>query len=215
MEKQRTSTEKLVLGMLMLLGWFALIGQLVLIIQHRILSVLQTLNNYISFFTILTNLIVALTCTFLFLNASSRFAKFLTKSSTLTATTIYILVVGAVYNLILRFIWNPQGIDMVVDELLHTIIPSLFIIYWFVFVPKNKLNWKLIFNWMLYPLIYFIYIIIRGALCGRYPYPFIDVNTLGYSTVLINSAVLTLAFGIVSLIFIGINNWMNKNKGVN
>lgn len=210
MEKQKSLTEKYFLIAIAVLGWFALIAQLVLIIQHRVLSVLATLNNYISFFTILTNALVAITATFILLKSKSKIGLFLTKSTTLTATTIYILVVGAVYNLILRFIWNPEGIDMVVDELLHSVIPLLFLIYWFAFVRKDEVQWKNVFPWMLYPLIYFIYIIIRGALCGRYPYPFVDVNTLGYSAVFTNSAILTLAFGILSLLFIGLAKVLNR-----
>jgi len=212
MEKQKTTIEKLFLLSITLLGWFALIAQLVLIIQNRVLSILATLNNYISFFTILTNTLVAITATVILLKPASKLGSFLSKSTTLTATTIYILVVGAVYNLILRFIWEPQGMQMAVDELLHTIIPLLFLIYWFAFVRKDEVQWKNVFPWMLYPSIYFIYIIVRGAICGRYPYPFVDVTVLGYPAVFTNSAILTVAFGVLSLLFIGLGKLLSRKK---
>jgi len=212
MEKQKSTSEKYFLFAIALLAWFALITQLVLIIQNRVLSILATLNNYISFFTILTNTLVAITATLILVRPLSKLGLFLSKSTTLTATTIYILVVGTVYNLILRFIWAPQGMQMLVDELLHTIIPLSFLIYWFSFVRKDELQWKHVFSWMLYPFIYFIYIIIRGAICHRYPYPFVDVNTLGYSAVFVNSAILTVAFGLLSLIFIALGKFLNRKK---
>jgi hypothetical protein len=212
MEKQKTTIEKLFLLSIALLGWFSLIMQLVIIVQNRVLSLLATLNNYISFFTILTNTLVAVTATVILLKPASKLGLFLSKSTTLTATTIYILVVGAVYNLILRFIWEPKGMQMAVDELLHTIIPVLFLIYWFAFVRKDELQWKNVFPWMLYPFIYFIYIIVRGAICGRYPYPFVDVTVLGYPAVFTNSAILTVAFGVLSLLFIGLGKLLSRKK---
>jgi hypothetical protein len=38
-----------------------------------------------------------------------------------------------------------------------------------VFVSKQKLAWKDILPWLVYPLIYLIYILIRGASFGVYP----------------------------------------------
>jgi hypothetical protein len=44
------------------------------------------------------------------------------------------------------------------------------------------------------PLAYFPYALARGALDGRYPYPFIDVGTLGWARVLGNAAAIAAAF---------------------
>ena len=92
-----------------------------------------------------------------------------------------------------------------VDELLHSIIPVLFIIYWIVFKAKSKLRFASAFPWLLYPLVYVIYILIRGSFSGFFPYPFVDVGKLGYPKVFINCFYLFLAFLMVSLlvIFIG------------
>ena len=185
------------------LGWFAIIFQFYLIIVNRIASITETIIRFFSFFTILTNILVALCFTFLLLKPNSKWGKFFARPATQTALTAYIAVVGIIYNVILRFLWSPQGLQLIVDELLHTVIPIWFILYWFIFVSKETLKWN-IFPWLIYPVIYCIYTLIRGAIFGFYPYPFIDVNVLGYNKVLINIAGMVFVFLVVSLLLVGI-----------
>ena len=90
------------------LGWFALIAQFYLIIVNRTASIPETIIRYFSFFTILTNLLVAV-CFTSFLNKKQKSSAFFSKITTLTAITVYILIVGIVYNVILRFLWKPEG----------------------------------------------------------------------------------------------------------
>ncbi len=194
------------------MGWFALASQLYLIIQNRVVSVAETIVRYFSFFTILTNLIVAVCVTVLLLKPNSKWGSWFSKSTTLTAITVYITIVGVVYNVILRFLWKPQGLQYVTDELLHTIIPLLFILYWFLFVPKKGLQYKQFLPWLIYPLLYVIYTAIHGAISGYYPYPFINVTELGYGKVLINTGGLLLAFSMLSLFLIAVAKYMNRGK---
>jgi len=121
---------KLLLAAICLLGWFALVGQFYLIILNRITSIPEIIIRYFSYFTILTNLLVAICCTALLTNRNSKIKSFFSRQNTLTAVAVYITVVGLVYNSILRFLWNPQGLQWIVDELLHSVIPLLFIAFW-------------------------------------------------------------------------------------
>jgi hypothetical protein len=41
---------------------------------------------------------------------------------------------------------------------------------------------------VIYPIIYFVYVLFRGHALAVYPYPFINVDTLGYPQVLINAS---------------------------
>jgi len=101
---------------------------------------------------------------------------------------------------------------MIVDELLHSVIPLLFIIQWYLYAPKEGLKWKNIFLWLMYPLLYLIYTLFRGYLSGFYPYPFINVTELGYSRVFINCIGLLIVFLFLSLLFIGIAKLMSKKS---
>ena len=123
---------------------------------------------------------------------------------------MYITIVGLVYNIILRSLWKPAGLQWIVDELLHSVIPLLFIVLWLFFVPKGKILWKSVLAWLLYPLFYLIFILICGPSSSFYPYPFIDVSKIGYNKMLINSAGMLLAFLVVSILFITLNR-LKKN----
>lgn len=198
--------RKLLLIALCLLGWFALAVQFYLIIQNRVASIPETIIRYFSFFTILTNIIVAVCVSMLLFGLKRNTANFFTRPKNITAFAIYITAVGAVYNTILRFLWKPAGFQQFVDELLHTFIPVLFIALWLFFIPKVKMAWISILPWLLYPFFYLIYILIRGHFSSFYPYPFIDVNQLGYYKILINSTGMLLAFLAISLLFVLMNN---------
>ena len=134
-----------------LLGWTALLLQFYLIILNRRLDVFQTIIQYFSFFTILTNLLVASCLTVLVINKPGNWRDRFSQPKTLTAIAVYITVVGLVYNFVLRSLWDPNGAQQVADELLHLVNPILFVVYWLAFVPKADLKWKDTWNWHWYP----------------------------------------------------------------
>ncbi|CAL1518992.1 Pr6Pr family membrane protein [Chitinophaga sp. MM2321] len=201
---------KAYLSVLTVLGWFALIAQFCITISSGIAPPVEIIIQYFSYFTILTNLMVAVCCTTLLLRPRSRWGDFFSRQTTRTAITVYIVIVGIIYNLILRFIWEPQGLQRVADELLHLIIPVLFLIYWFLFVPKNKLGWSDCWPWLIYPGIYIVFTFIRGSFSGFYPYPFLDVTKIGFEKALINSAGIAAVFFAVSMLFIALGKWSSK-----
>ena len=185
--------------------WFAIITQFVLMIQNRQTEIFETIIRFFSFFTILTNILVALFFTTQVFTKTKEYLFFLNSKSSLTAITTFILVVGIVYQIVLRPIWNPQGLQKIVDELLHTIIPFLVLIYWMLYARKNELQVKSMVKWLLYPLLYFIYILIRGHFSKFYPYPFSNVSELGYGQVVINFILISffIILLLVALIFFG------------
>ena len=193
-----------------LLGWFAVITQLYLMMENRVVSIPGTLLRFFAFFTIDTNIIAALCFTFIFLGSKYRLGRFFSKASTVTAITVYITIVGIVYNVILRSLWEPEGMQKTVDELLHSVIPALLIIFWLVFVPIEQLKWKNAFPWLIYPILYMTYAIIHGAITKFYPYPFVDVNALGYNRALLNAGGILLVIFLLSLALIATGKLMKK-----
>ena len=184
-----------------LLGWAALVIQFDLIMQNRVASKADTLIRFFSFFTILTNLLVAA----YFSGLAFKFRERLDpRSKWLTPLTINITIVGLVCQILLRHTWSPTGLQMVLDELLHSVIPALVILYWFLYSPKSKPHYRQIAWWILYPLAYLIYILIRGSHANFYPYPFVNVSTLGLQKVLLNAGSLLNVFVLISAVFIRI-----------
>ena len=192
-----------------LLGWFAIITQFYLMMQNRVVSVGETTLRFFDFFTINTNIIAALCFTYIFLGNGRR-SKFFSKASAITAITVYITIVGIVYNVVLRSTWNPAGMQKIVDELLHSVIPVLFILFWLFFTPIEQLKWKNAFPWLIYPLIYMIYAISFGAITRFYPYPFVNVNELGYNKALLNAGGVLLVIFLLSLALIGTGKLMKQ-----
>lgn len=192
------------------IGWFSVISQFYLNIINSSIPIAEITIRFFSYFTILTNILVALSFTIILLRPKSRLGEFFSQPRVSTAVTAYITFVWIAYNVLLRHLWNPTGLQLIVDELLHSFIPLLTILYWLIFVPKSELQWKSILPWMIYPLIYLLYVLTRGALSGFYPYPFIYVDDLGYSKVFLNDAGLILAFLLLSLLFVATGKLMSK-----
>ncbi|MGN6494975.1 MAG: Pr6Pr family membrane protein [Agriterribacter sp.] len=190
-----------------LLAWAAVLLQLFLILQNRTVSVTETLLRFFTFFTILSNLLVAICFTVTAMR--SRYpGAFFARPVVQSAVTVYIIIVGVVYNLVLRFLWAPQGLQRLVDELLHSVMPVYFFVYWLVYVPKASLSWKNIFPWLIFPACYLVVVLVRGAYTNYYPYPFLEVNVLGYPKVFVSAAFIMAAF----ILFSGLLIWIGRKQ---
>jgi hypothetical protein len=191
-------------------GWAAIIGQFYLIIENRVVSVPETIVRFFSYFTILTNIIVATCYSVQLINPTSSIGKFWSASKTQAATAVYILVVRIVYNAVLRFLWEPVGAQRIVDELLHTVAPLWYLGYWIFCAPKKGLKWRYAFNWLWVPFIYLVYTMARGAITNNYPYPFMDAYNHGYAKVATSSLVILLLFLFLSYVFIAAGKKLAK-----
>jgi hypothetical protein len=171
-----------------IIACFAVIVQFYLMLEGMTNPLGETITRFFSYFTILTNTLVA----FYFLSQAfkSEGDSLWHQPGTLTAITVYIIVVGLVYQIVLRPIWDPQGLARLVDELLHSVNPLLVLGFWWYYEEKSKLQWSQMPYWLLYPFFYLVYILLRGYFSGFYPYPFVNVTELGFQMVALNSLVL-------------------------
>jgi hypothetical protein len=177
------------------LGWFAIILQYWLIASTRSGPDLVAWTiNYFSFFTTIGNILVALAMTLPWLAPRSRLAQWLLRPSVRTVIVAYIIVVGLVYHLMLRNLYNPQGWRLACVIILHYVIPPLFIIDWLAFVQKRDLSWKILFGALALPVLYVAWTLVHGAFTGFYPYPFINVARFGYAQVLMTIGAMIAAF---------------------
>jgi len=176
-------------------------------LQNRTTDIPEMVIRFFGFFTILTNILVALYFTAVIFDAAFTY-----KPGILTAVTSYIFMVGIVYQILLRHLWQPSGMQFVVDELLHTINPLLVIIYWYLYERKREIKYARVKPWLIYPLGYMACVLIRGGLSRFYPYPFIDVSKIGLTRALINSGLLTLAFVTIACLFIFVGRKIDKRE---
>jgi hypothetical protein len=188
------------------IAWCGLALQTGLVIKNGMAegqSPLAGVINTFSYFTILTNFLVALVCTASLFG--DRPDAFLTRPSTLSAITVYIFTVGVTYSLLLRSVWSPTGLQAVADHTLHDVIPILFTLFWIFFVPKGTLHWNQPLYWLIYPVLYIAYCLVRGAFINFYPYHFADPILLGYPKALTNTAFLLIGFWLLGLIVVAID----------
>ena len=200
-----------------LLGWCGLAIQLYVVLLMRWASgasVIGGLLSYFSFFTVLTNTMVATVLTYSVISRSSKGRSFFLQAWVSSGITVSIIVVGVAYSLLLRQLWQPHGVAWLANELLHDVMPVLFTLYWWYCVPKGLLRVSHIGVWALYPVLYFAYILLRGHLLGVYPYPFIDVGKLGYAQVFLNAGEILAGFFVVALMLVALDRWVASKRMV-
>ena len=162
---------------------------------------------YLDYFTVLTNALLAITLVVSAKPSRGRLGRWLTQPASLTAIAASILIVSVVYNLLLRGIWQPTGWRRLADELLHVVMPVIGVVFWWLETRGAHVRLRPLLAWQLYPLGYLAYALLRGAVDGRYPYPFLDVPALGYSRVLLNAVGVALVFFMVGGAMLAIARW--------
>jgi len=167
---------------------------------------LRAVVFYLSFFTVLSNMGVVL----VYLSALSGWMRPLSGTFMRTMMAGFILVVMGVYHFILAPIWNPQGLARVADVVLHYVLPVNYLVWWITGPHKRRLPWNRALAMVAVVMGYAGYALTRGAVTGRYPYPFLDVDTLGRTAVAWNVAGLAVLFLAVSLGAVALSRWRHR-----
>ncbi len=155
-----------------------------------------------TFFTVDSNLLLWLFYFFGIFSSQIKKGTFFNKAESATAILTYITFVSIVYHLLLQDVWNPKGLQWWVGELLHWVNPLIFLIFWLIFVDKQQLSFKKLPFWMLFPIIYFFWVLLLGGLGLKYPYPFLDVPKLGLLRVFITGIFLLISMSLIAGIYI-------------
>jgi hypothetical protein len=199
-----------------LLGWFGLVlqlGESIRITQESGQGVAAGVWIYLGFYTILTNLLVAKALSAAALGPGhGPVVGFFIRPGVQTAIAMSIAIVSLIYNVMLRQLWHPTGWLLVADVIVHDIMPPLYLLYWWLAVPKGSLRWSQVLVWQSYPAGYFFYVLLRGAINGWYPYPFLDVRKLGYGQVLIDAIAVLLAFMAVGSVLVALGRWQARRQ---
>ncbi len=165
--------------------------------QHDALATLWILARY---FTVITNLLLALAMTAVAIGRK-------VPPLILGGMTLAILLVGVVYMALLRGLVELSGGALLADLLLHKVSPVAMVLWWLFFAPRKKLRWNAPAYWAIYPLIYLTYALVRGHHDGRYPYPFLDVARLGWTQTLMNAGGIAMGFILAGLVLVWVDGW--------
>jgi hypothetical protein len=191
---------------------FAVIGWATLILQYILMvgpvegwAVVDRTVDYFSFFTILTNILVALALTGPLMSPDRRVARWSAGEGVRAAVTTYIVVVGVVYHLLLAPTWKPEGLLFGVNIVLHYVMPAAFLLDWLWFTPKGRLRWIDPVKWLAFPLAYGGWTLIHGLTTHWWPYGFVNVDALGLPRVLTIFGGLLVFFLLVGLALVGLD----------
>lgn len=147
---------------------------------------------YFSFFTILTNIAAVLVHVSLLSPAGYAWLPIFAGSRVRAGV--------AVYATVLAQVWEPEGLFLLCDVLLHYVTPVLFVAWWLAAGANGKTRWSDIPYWMLYPIAYLFYALARGQVASEVPYPFLDVAANGGAAVALSVVAVLAAFLVLSIL---------------
>jgi hypothetical protein len=189
------------------IAWLSVLLQCYLSLQlatQNGMSIGGGLGIFCSYFTVLTNMLICVSLTLSLMSPSSALGQWFSRPSVVAGIATSIAFVGLTYHFLLSKTWNPQGVHLLADVMLHYAIPALYVIYWWLDYSKAALRWIHPLFWSIYPTMYLVYALIRGSMVGSYPYPFIDADDLGYGRTLLNSIGLLFVFLALGVLFIAL-----------
>ena len=191
-----------------LTAWAALALQFVLTVRLMTLqgaSLAAAVWRLAGYFTLLTNLGVAIVASMMALAPAGRSVGPRTK----LATAASIAFVGLVYSVALRAHWSPTGWQAVGDHALHDATPLLFLLAWLL-AGHGQLKWRDA-GWALVPPgLYCAYALIRGAVDGWYAYWFLDPAKLGLAKLSLSIAALLAALLVVAVMLVAVDKWLAR-----
>ena len=150
------------------------------------------LARFVSSFTILSNLLV-LGCSVVL--ARDPLHDGLRWRVVRMATMVGITVTGVVHWFLLRPLLALAGGSYVVDKLLHVVVPVLAVAAWVMAGPRGQAARPQVLGALLWPLLWGAFTLVRGSITGWWPYPFINVDELGWARVLVNLLGVAVLFG--------------------
>ena len=202
----KPSTARAVHAVVAVVATFAIIWQLVLIINGNAVldetaaKPLSTrLVEFIGYFTVLSNILVAWVSATL---ARDPEHDGRTWRVVAMATLVGIAVTAVVHWFFLRPILDLEGSSYVVDKLLHVVVPLLFVAAWVAVGPRRQTTRAEVLPMLLYPGLWGAYTLVRGSIVDFWPYPFMNVDKLGWGHVLLNLAGVAVLFGAFGLAFV-------------
>ena len=186
-------TAVVVIGALVLQTVLVVTGDSVLA-EQEVPPLLTRLGRLVSYFTIQSNLLVAVT------------AVQLARDPLRAAALVGITVTGLVHFVLLRPLLHLEGASWAADKLLHMVVPLVAVVGWLVAGPRPRAPWRDTVTALLWPVAWLAWTLVIGAVTGWYPYPFLDVGAKGAGSVAVTCVGVTLLF----LALAGVLSWSDR-----
>ena len=175
-------------------------------VSDRMMHNLFRPTEYFSYFTITSCLLTAVVLTLSAIQLTRGQAETKLLSLTRLTTAVSMVIVGVMYNALLRG-GAPDPRDVGYDwpvlpnEIMHTYVPMLIFIEWLFTRTTIALKINQAFWVLVYPLAWLAFSIIRGIITGWWPYWFIDPQ-YGIGTQLTWIVAISVMFTVLAVGFI-------------
>ena len=193
-----------------LVAWFAVVFQLVLVLQGSAVLVEddppgrgESIYRFFAYFTIQSNLLVAIASTAL---AREPELDRPTWRVVRLAGMVGITVTGLVHFFLLRPLLDLDGADWMADKLLHMVVPVLALAAWAWVGPRPRFTWREAAYALVWPLAWLAWTLVVGQVDGWVPYPFLDASEEGWGSVAVVSVGITVLF----LALFALYGWLDR-----
>ena len=96
-----------------------------------------------------------------------------------------------------------------VNTVVHEIFPIAVMADWLVDPPATEVSTRGSLTWLVYPLAWLAYTMVRGPIAGWYPYPFLNPNAGGWGSVVIYVVIIAVAIITVAWVVV----WIGRGRG--
>ncbi|TGQ47979.1 MULTISPECIES: Pr6Pr family membrane protein [unclassified Mesorhizobium] len=165
---------------------------------------------YFSFFTILTNIGAVLVHASLLSPSGYAWFPAFAGPRMRAGVGVAITMVFIIYATVLAQLWQPQGLFLLCDVLLHYVTPALFVLWWLVAGADGSTRWRDISWWMVYPIAYLVYALARAPISGDVPYSFLDVARNGVASVAIAALTTTGLFLVLCIVAVLVDRGVTR-----
>jgi hypothetical protein len=187
-------------GVVGLIVLVAIAYQAWLIVQSGLFRPLR----FFAFFTILSNVFGAVLWVWLALRA--RRPRTRTDDLLRGAATLYLVITFIVVVLLLSgaelSLSNPT-----VDFVVHKLFPVLAVVDGIVDPPETDLRMRDVALWLIFPVVWLAFTLVRGAVDAWYPYPFLDPDNGGYRSVAYHVVAILAGFVVVAGLTIALGDF--------
>lgn len=186
-------------------AWFAVAFQLLLVVTGDPVLVeddppgmVARLYRFFAYFTIQSNLLVAVTSTVLARDPllgrrGWRVAR--------VAGLVGITVTGLVHFFLLRPLLDLEGASWAADKLLHMVVPVLALAAWAWAGPRPRITARTSAYALAWPVVWVVWTLVVGRVDGWVPYPFLDADEEGWGAVAGACAGITVLFLVLFVVF--------------
>lgn len=159
--------------------------------------------NFFGYFTIQSNVFVAVALGVTLVAAARRRRADRVVSLLRGAATVSIATTGVVYNTLLVNVDVQTSVSWA-NDVLHRWMPLYMVLDWLLFSDRARLVMRDVWWFLVYPAVWLVVVLVRGATDGWVPYPFLNPSQ-GYGVVALYCLGVAVFIALMGVLVVGMS----------